>query len=146
MVDIAVPRDIEPEVGKLRDIYLYTVDDLHEVIEENRKSREAAAEEAEEIIDNQVEHFMGWLRSLDSVDTIRNFRSQAELTRDGCVKQAERQLAAGKDPQEVMKELARSLTNKLIHDPTAQMNQAAFEGRKNILQAAQELFNLKDND
>lgn len=146
MVDIAVPRDIEPEVNKLRDIYLYTVDDLHEVIEENRKSRQAAAEEAEEIIENQVEHFMGWLRSLDSVDSIRSFRSQSELTRDACVKQAERQLAAGKDPQEVMNELARSLTNKLIHEPTVQMNQAAFEGRKNILQAAQELFNLKDND
>ena len=146
MVDIAVPRDIEPEVNKLRDIYLYTVDDLHEVIEENRKSRQAAAEEAEEIIENQVEHFMGWLRSLDSVDSIRSFRSQSELTRDACVKQAERQLAAGKDPQEVMNELARSLTNKLIHEPTVQMNQAAFEGRKNILEAAQELFNLKDND
>ncbi len=146
MVDIAVPRDIEPEVGKLRDIYLYTVDDLHEVIEENRKSRQAAAQEAEEIIENQVEHFMGWLRSLDSVDIIRNFRSSAELTRDGCIKQAERQLAAGKDPHEVMKELARTLTNKLIHEPTAHMNQAAFEGRKHILEAAQELFNLKDND
>ena len=146
MVDIAVPRDIEPEVNKLRDVYLYTVDDLHEVIEENRKSRQAAAEEAEEIIENQVEHFMGWLRSLDSVDIIRSFRTQAELKRDACVKQAERQLAAGKEPQEVMKELARSLTNKLIHEPSAQMNQAAFEGRKNILDAAQELFNLKDNN
>ena len=146
MVDIAVPRDIEPEVGKLRDVYLYTVDDLHEVIEENRKSRQAAAEEAEEIIENQVEHFMGWLRSLDSVDTIRNFRAQAELTRDACIKQAERQLAAGKDPQDVLQELGRTLTNKLIHAPTAKMNQAAVEGRKTLLQAAQELFNLKDND
>lgn len=146
MVDIAVPRDIEPEVGKLRDVYLYTVDDLHEVIEENRKSRQAAAEEAEEIIENQVEHFMGWLRSLDSVDAIRNYRAQSELTRDACIKQAERQLAAGKEPQEVMNELARTLTNKLIHEPTVQMNQAAIEGRNNILQAAQELFNLKDHD
>ncbi len=146
MVDIAVPRDIEPEVGELRDVYLYTVDDLHEVIEENRKSREAAAEEAEEIIETQVENFMGWLRSLDSVDTIRNYRSQAELTRDGCIKQAERQLAAGKDPQEVIKELGRTLTNKLIHEPTVHMNQAAFEGRKELLKAAQELFNLKDEN
>jgi len=146
MVDIAVPRDIEAEVGTLNDVYLYTVDDLHEVIEEGRKSREAAAEEAEEIIDNQVEHFMGWLRSLDSVDAIRSYRSQAELTRDACVKQAERQLAAGKDPEAVMKELARTLTNKLIHEPTVHMNRAAFEGRKDILDAAEELFNLKDND
>ena len=146
MVDIAVPRDIEPEVSKLRDVYLYTVDDLNEVIEENRKSREAAAEEAEEIIAAQVENFMGWLRSLDSVDTIRNYRSQAELTRDACIKQAERQLAAGKAPEDVIKELGRTLTNKIIHEPTVKMNQAAFEGRTELLKAAQELFNLKDEN
>jgi glutamyl-tRNA reductase len=89
---------------------------------------------------------MGWLRSLDSVDTIRNYRSQAELTRDACIKQAERQLAAGKAPEDVIKELGRTLTNKIIHEPTVKMNQAAFEGRTELLKAAQELFNLKDEN
>ncbi len=143
MVDIAVPRDIEPEVGSLDDVYLYTVDDLHEVIEEGRQSREEAAVQAEEIILNQVEHFMGWLRSLKGVDTIRAFREQAEQKRDEQLAQAHKQLAAGKDPQQVMNDLARSLTNKLIHEPSAQLNQAAYSGRKELLDTARELFNLE---
>ena len=143
MVDIAVPRDIEPEVGELDDVYLYTVDDLHEVIEEGRHSREEAAVQAEEIIVNQVEHFMGWLRSLNGVDTIRAFREQAEEKRDEQLAAAHKQLAAGKDPEEVMNELARTLTNKLIHEPSAQLNQAAYSGRKEILETARELFNLE---
>ncbi|MGD8546871.1 MAG: glutamyl-tRNA reductase [Thiohalophilus sp.] len=146
MVDIAVPRDIEPEVGELADVYLYTVDDLHDVIEEGRQSREEAARQAEDIIDNQVDHFMGWLRSLEAVDTIRAFREQADHVRDDAVENAERQLAAGKDPQEVIMELARTLTNKLIHNPSVQMNQAAFEGRKDLLDTARQLLGIKDED
>lgn len=143
MVDIAVPRDIEPEVGSLDDVYLYTVDDLQEVIEEGRSSREEAAEQAEEIIENQVDHFMGWLRSLKGVDTIRAFRQQAEDKRDEQLATAKKQLAAGKDPEQVMNDLARTLTNKLIHEPTAQLNQAAHSGRKELLDHARELFNLE---
>lgn len=143
MVDIAVPRDIEPEVGELDDVYLYTVDDLHEVIEEGRQSREEAAVQAEEIIVNQVEHFMGWLRSLNGVDTIRAFREQAEQKRDEQLAAAHKQLAAGKDPEQVMNDLARTLTNKLIHEPSAQLNQAAHSGRKEILDTAREIFNLE---
>ena len=146
MVDIAVPRDIEPEVGDLDDVYLYTVDDLHEVIEEGRQSREEAAKQAEEIIENQVEHFMGWLRSLEGVDTIRAFREQAEQKRDEQLAQAQKQLAAGKDPEQVMNDLARTLTNKLIHEPTAQLNQAAYSGHKELLENARELFNLEPEE
>jgi len=146
MVDIAVPRDIEPEVSELDDVYLYTVDDLHEVIEEGRQSREEAAVQAEEIIINQVDHFMGWLRSLEGVDTIRAFREQAEQKRDEQLTLAKKQLAAGKDPQQVMDDLARTLTNKLIHEPTAQLNQAAYSGRKEILDTARELFNLEPEE
>lgn len=146
MVDIAVPRDIEPEVGALSDVYLYTVDDLHEVIEEGRQSREEAAEQAQEIIENQVEHYMGWLRSLEAVDTIRGYREQAERLRDEAMQHARRQLAAGRDPEAVISELARILTQKLLHQPTVQMNRAAFEGREDLLEAVRELFNLKDNE
>ena len=146
MVDIAVPRDIEPEVGALSDVYLYTVDDLHEVIEEGRQSREEAAEQAQEIIQNQVEHYMGWLRSLEAVDTIRSYREQAEQLRDEAMQNARRQLAAGHDPEAVMSELARVLTQKLLHQPTVQMNRAAFEGRDELLETVRELFNLKDNE
>lgn len=146
MVDIAVPRDIEPEVSELDDVYLYTVDDLQEVIEEGRQSREEAAVQAEDIIVNQVEHFMGWLRSLQGIDTIRAYREQAEAKRDEQVATAQKQLAAGKDPEQVMNELARTLTNKLIHEPSAQLNQAAHSGRKEILATARELFNLEPEE
>ena len=146
MVDIAVPRDIEPEVNKLSDVYLYTVDDLHEVIEEGRQSREEAAEQAEEIIANQVEHYMGWLRSLTAVDTIRCFRTQAEHLRDEALKHAQRQLASGKDPQMVMSELARCLTNKLIHQPSVQMHHAAYNGREDMLESARILFSLDETE
>ena len=143
MVDIAVPRDIEPEVAELDDVYLYTVDDLQEVIEEGRQSREEAAVQAEEIIVHQVEHFMGWLRSLQGIDTIVAFREQAEHKRDEQLAMAQKQLAAGKDPEQVMNDLARTLTNKLIHEPSAQLNQAAHTGRKELLKTARELFNLE---
>ena len=142
MVDIAVPRDIEPEVGQLRDVYLYTVDDLHEVIEEGRQSREDAAEQAEEIILNETQHFLGWLRSLEAVDTIRAFRDKADIIREEVLQNAQRQIAAGKDPDQVMQEMARTLTNKLVHDPSVQLNRAAYDGRKEVLDMARELFSL----
>ncbi len=143
MVDIAVPRDIEPEVGELDDVYLYTVDDLQEVIEENRKSRQEAAHQAEDIIDTQVEHFMGWLRSLDSVDVIRAYRDKSHHTRDEALAAAKRQLLAGKDPQEVVEELARVLTNKLLHEPSVQMKHAAYHGDQKLLESACRLLGVK---
>lgn len=142
MVDIAVPRDIEPEVGELRDVYLYTVDDLHEVIEENRKSRQEAAMQAEDIIATQVAHFMGWLRSLDAVDAIRTYRDKAHHLRDDALVNARRQLLAGKDPQEVVNELARVLTNKLIHEPSVQMKHAAYHGEQDLLKSACRLLGI----
>ena len=142
MVDIAVPRDIEPEVGQLRDIYLYTVDDLQEVIEENRKSRQEAAMQAEEIIAAQVDHFMGWLRSLDAVDAIRNYRDKCHHMRDEAVAAARRQLLAGKDPQLVVGELARILTNKLMHEPSVHMKHAAYLGDTDLLTHACNLLGI----
>lgn len=144
MIDIAVPRDIEPEAGELEDVYLYAVDDLQEIIQEGLRSRQEAAKQAEEIIENQVAHFMGWLRSLDAVATIRSFRDNAEQLRDQEVARAKRLLARGVSPEEVLAQMARALTNKLIHAPSAHMRQAGFEGRSEVLEVARELFDLKD--
>lgn len=146
VVDIAVPRDVEPEVGELDDVYLYTVDDLQDVIQENLKSRQEAAKQAEEIIDVQSSHFMGWLRSLDAVSTIREYRSEAERMRDEVLERARQQIAQGKDPEEVMTYLANTLTNKLIHTPSANLRQAGYDGKQNLIEAARELLcdNLKD--
>jgi glutamyl-tRNA reductase len=144
MVDIAVPRDIEPEVDELDDVYLYSVDDLKDIIEENMASRREAARQAEEIIDTQVSHFMSWLQSLDAVDTLRAYRESAEQQRDEMLQKAQARLARGDDPEQVMQELANQLTNKLIHQPCVQMRQASINGRQELLDAARELFSLDD--
>jgi glutamyl-tRNA reductase len=144
MIDIAVPRDIEPEAGELDDVYLYTVDDLQDIIQEGLRSRQEAAKQADEIIENQVNQFMGWMRSLDAVATIRAYREQAEQVRDQEVLKAKRMLARGVPPEEVLSQLGRILTNKLIHAPSTHLRQAGFEGRSEVLAVARDLFDLKD--
>jgi len=146
MVDIAVPRDIEPEVGTLSDIYLYTVDDLKEIIDEGLRSRQQAALQAEDIIDAQTLRFMGWLRSLDAVGVIRAYRDHAEAMREGELEKARRMLRSGADADKALAHLAYALTNKLAHDLTAQLRRAGFEGRDDLLRAARELLDLKDPD
>jgi glutamyl-tRNA reductase len=146
MVDIAVPRDIEAEVAQLADIYLYTVDDLKEVIQENLKSRQEAAIQAEEIIDVQCAHYLGWLRSLDAVSTIRDFRSQADSARDDVLDKARQLLTQGKDTEQVLQFLAHTLTNKLIHTPSANLRQAGYDGRADLILAARELLGLPKRD
>ncbi|HEY5734780.1 MAG TPA: glutamyl-tRNA reductase, partial [Gammaproteobacteria bacterium] len=115
MVDIAVPRDIEPEVGEMEDIYLYTVDDLKDVITENMNNRKQAALQAEEIIEAQVMNFMEWLNSLDAVETIRALRQHAGIIQDEVLQSALLKLQKGGDPAEILREVTNSLTNKLIH-------------------------------
>lgn len=141
MVDIAVPRDIEPEVGKLADVYLYNIDDLNTVIDENRQSREEAAQQAEIIIDYKVEEFVSWQRSLSAVETIRHYREAAHEVSRHALEKAKRMLAQGKSPEEVMQYLAHTLTNKLLHDTTVRLDHAARAGRHELLNAANELLN-----
>jgi glutamyl-tRNA reductase len=142
MVDIAVPRDVEPEVGELDDVYLYTVDDLHEVIQDNLESRREAADQADEMIQVKVEDFMAWLRSQDAVSSIRSFRDLAERQRLQTLAKAKHMLKQGKPAEEVLEYLAYTLTNKLTHGPTAALNQAGREGRHDLLDAAAILLNL----
>ena len=144
MVDIAVPRDIEPEVGNLEDIYLYCVDDLHDIIEENLQSRRDAALQAEEIIDSQVEHFVSWLRTQDAVPIIRAIRENAEEESNYLLRRAKKQLEQGASPEQVLDELARTLTNKLLHEPSRQLRQSGSDVDNNLIEAARNLFNLKD--
>lgn len=146
MIDIAVPRDIEAEVDSLDDVYLYTVDDMQEIINEGLRSRQEAAKQAEEIIEGQVSHFMGWMRSLDAVSTIRACREQAEDIRDREVQNALKKLQAGGDPEKLLGMLAHNMTNKLMHAPCAQIKQAGFDGRIELIDAARELFDLKKTD
>lgn len=142
MVDIAVPRDIEPEVGDLEDVYLYTVDDLEQVIDENRRSRQEAAQQAEEIIDAQVGRFLDWLRMQGSADIIRDLRAGAERARDEALERALGRLAQGQPAEEVLRHLAHALTNKLMHAPTVALREACQTGRIDTVEAARLLFDL----
>ena len=145
MLDLAVPRDIEPEVESLRDVYLYTVDDLKNTIEENIRSRQEAAKQAEEIIDVEVVHFLNWLRAQDATSTIRELRAQAERLRDEALNRAMRGLNSGQlTPEESLNYLAGLLTNKLTHQPSTKIREAATHEREDLLLAARELFQIKD--
>jgi glutamyl-tRNA reductase len=118
MVDLAVPRDIEREAGELDDVFLYTVDDLAQIVAGNLDARRAAVEQAEVIIDTQVGQFMHWMQVRENVPLIRELRDQAEGTRREELQHALKLLARGEDPAKVMDALSQSLTNKLMHAPT----------------------------
>jgi glutamyl-tRNA reductase len=143
LVDLAVPRDIEAEVGELNDVYLYTVDDLKDVVVEGMQARREAAKEAEQIIDLQVDSFMDWLKSLDAVPMIRALRQNADDLRRQELDRARAMLANGADPEAVIEALARSLTNKYTHAPTAALKKAGHEADKSVIEAARRLFDLE---
>jgi len=140
MCDIAVPRDVEAEVNELDDVFLYTVDDLQEIIQENIESRQEAAEQAHEIIENQIDDFLNWERSLDSVGVIRDIRENAEAISNEILQKAQAQLAQGKSPEEALAFLARTLTNKLLHQPSATLRQSGENARHDLLDFARQLF------
>ncbi len=142
MIDIAVPRDIEPQVGDLGDVYLYTVDDLREVIDENLRSRAEAATIAEDIIDEGVQLYESDLRALGALDTIKAFRTSIERVRDQELEKAQRALQSGSDPELVLAQLARGLTNKIMHTPTARLKKASAEGHHHIVSVFNQAFDL----
>jgi glutamyl-tRNA reductase len=144
MVDIAVPRDIESEVSKLEDIYLFTIDDLQNVVNENMESRRDAAKSANQMIAAEIAQFEQQLKMLDVVPTIRRLRDEADQVRLQTTEQARRMLATGRDPQEVMEFLAMTLTNRLMHSPSQRLREAAERGEPEIIRAAHELFALSE--
>lgn len=118
LVDLAVPRDIEAQVGELNDAYLYTVDDLQTIIAQNRESRQQAAQQAELIIEQGVAEFQQWQVLQGNVDWVRDYRQQCEHIKHELLAKAANQLAAGQEPEKVMAELATKLSNRLMHSPT----------------------------
>ena len=142
MVDIAVPRDIEESVAELPDVYLYGIDDLRQVIDDNRRSRETAAREADAIIDLQVDRYMAWRRALTTKNPALDMRQHAEVYRDEVLGKARAMLAHGKSPDEALAFLANTLTNKLLHHPSARLREAALSGDLDLLHAAGRLYGL----
>ncbi|MDR9432284.1 MAG: glutamyl-tRNA reductase [Spiribacter sp.] len=145
-VDLAVPRDIDPQADKLADVYLYTIDDLRDVIDRSMRSRAVAADQAEQLIDAQAARFMDWVRTLDAVSAIRRYRQLAEQQRDQALQQAQRQLAAGQSAEKTLNELAHRLTRKLLHRPTIGLREAARSGDPETIRHSHEFLGLNQQN
>ncbi|QPR26895.1 glutamyl-tRNA reductase [Edwardsiella hoshinae] len=145
LVDIAVPRDIEPEVGELANAYLYSVDDLQAIIQGNMAQRQAAAVQAEHIVQQECANFMAWLRAQGAVETIREYRAQADQVRAEAEAEALAALAQGCEAEAVIHRLAHRLTNRLIHAPTKSLQQAAGSGDAQRLQVLRDSLGLDHN-
>jgi glutamyl-tRNA reductase len=143
MVDLAVPRDIEAEVGELDDIFLYTLDDLQGIVQSNLDARRSALEQAEAIIETQVGQFMRWMSSRASVPLIRQLREQGESARRQELERALKLLHKGEDPKQVLEALSQGLTNKLLHGPTQALNAAADEERRALATLLERLYRPK---
>ncbi len=142
MVDLAVPRDIEPEVGQLNDVFLYAVDDLAELVQQGMDSRQAAATQAESIIETRVQNFMEWIHARETVPTIRALRDHAERQRRQEMERALKQLARGENPEKVMDYLSHALTNKLMHGPTQALSNAEQSEREELESWLRRLYRL----
>ena len=142
MVDIAVPRDIEPEVQTLSDVYLYSIDDLTEVIDENISNRTKAAEKAEQLIHEGTLNYEQELRVRSSQDLVSRLREGAGNQRDTEVAKALLRIKSGSDPEQVIERLGRDLTNKLIHPPTIAMRTASADNKRALLEYLISVYDL----
>jgi glutamyl-tRNA reductase len=144
MIDLAVPRDIDPRIADMPDVYLYTIDDLRSVVTENLKLREEAARQADVLIDEHAREFSRWLETKDSGHTIGEIRARARAHRDEVLEKARRKLAAGEPVEEVMSFIADTLANKLLHAPSSALKRAGAVEQALLLAAARKLFDLPD--
>lgn len=142
MADIAVPRDVEPEVAELPDVYLYSIDDLTEIVEDSRRQRRTAAESAQPLIDEAAARYGRERRIRQSQRLLRRLRESAQDAQLAELEKAQRNLNRGADPAQVVAELSHNLTNKLLHRPTSAIRQASAEGRADLLEALKSLYQL----
>jgi len=146
MIDLAVPRDVEAEVGDLADVFLYTVDDLGKVVQEGQQQRQGAVGNAEAIIDAGVSDFMQWFGVREAVPTIRALRDQAERTRRHEVERALRRLSRGESAAEVLEALSQSLTNKLLHPPTHALHQVQEIDRAELVKLLERVYLMRGRE
>jgi len=144
MVDLAVPRDVEPEVQALQDVYLYTVDDLAGVVQSAQASRQAAVAQAEAIVDAGVQHFMHWLDQRDTVPLIQQLNAQADAWRATELGRARKRLARGEDLDAVLEGLSRGLTQKMLHGALAELHAGDAHTRGRTAEAVARLFLRKE--
>lgn len=146
IVDLAVPRDVEPEVADMNDIFLYTVDDLAEIVRDGVEARQGAVAQAEAIIDNSVASFMHWMETREMVPTIRALRDHAERYRRAEMERALRLLNKGEDPQKVLESLSRGLTNKFLHLPTHALNHTGHDERDELVDFLRRVYNIHSQE
>jgi len=144
LVDIAVPRDIHPDVSKLSNVYLYTIDDLQKVVDKNLSKRSEAAKSAGTDVDKSVEEFMRWLNSARAAVYLKNLHKHARMNSEELVAKALRKIKAGKDPEQVITQLANTLANRILHLPSTRLRQAAEEQDDELLRVANRLFEPED--
>lgn len=144
LVDIAVPRDIHPDVSKLGNVYLYTIDDLQKVVDENLSKRSEAAEAASSDVEEAVDEFMRWLNSARAAVYLKNLHKHARKNSDELVTKALRKIEAGKDPEQVVRQLAHTLTKRILHLPSTRLRQAAEVQDDELLRVANRLFEPED--
>ena len=144
LVDIAVPRDIDPEVSKLRDVYLYTIDDLQQVVDENMEQRNAAALSATADVDESVAAFMRWLSGIRAARTLRRIREQSHEFEKDLTERALRRLEAGQNATDVLEQMASTLTNKILHLPSKRLREAAESQNYEVLKAADQIFKKEE--
>jgi glutamyl-tRNA reductase len=140
MVDLAVPRDIEPEVKALEDVYLYTVDDLANVVQTGHANRQAAVAQAEAIIDAGVQSFVHWMDQRGAVPLIQQLNSQADAWRAAELARARKLLARGEDVEAVLDALSRGLTQKMLHGAMAELHAGDASAREHTAQTISRLF------
>ncbi len=143
MVDLAVPRDIEPEVAQLDDVFLYTVDDLAQVVTDGMVNRQEAAIDAEIIVQARVENFMSWMKKRDAVPTIKALRDQAEAMRKIELEKALKLIQKGENPDKVLEALSTALTNKFLHAPSHVLNQAHGDEHTRLEQLMKQIYQIK---
>ncbi|MDP3088036.1 MAG: glutamyl-tRNA reductase [Methylotenera sp.] len=142
MVDLAVPRDVEAEVAELDDVFLYTVDDLAQVVADGIENRQEAAVDAEIIVNLRVNHFMQWLARRDAVPTIKALRDQAEVTRQAELEKAFKLIQKGESPEKALEALSNALTNKFLHAPSHALNQAHGEEHTKLEDVIKQLYQI----
>ena len=143
MVDLAVPRDIEAEVGRLDDVFLYTVDDLASVVQSGVENRQAAVAQAEAIIETRVQSFMHWIDSRAMVPLIQDLHETGEALRLAELERARRMLAKGEDVEAVLDALSKGLTAKFLHGPQQALHHAQGEQRSQLVSLLPQLFRAK---
>jgi glutamyl-tRNA reductase len=140
LVDIAVPRDIEPDISRVKDVYLYTIDDLQQVVDENMQQRNEAAQSAEADVDEAVAGFMRWLYGIRANRTLKRIREQSHEFEKDLLDRAINKIRSGQDPEAVLRQMANTLTNKILHLPSKRLREAAEEQDYEVLKAADRIF------